>query len=65
MERKVKYDYEFKFHCVNEVLKNKRSIANVANENGFDESGLRKWISFYQKYGTDGLIPRENQNKQH
>ena len=62
MERKVKYDYEFKLRCVEEVLKLHRTIGSVAAANGFDESNLRKWIGFYQKYGADGLLVRKNQN---
>lgn len=62
MERKVKYNYEFKLRCVEEVLKGRHSIIAVAIANGFDESNLRKWISFYQKFGNAGLLPRANQN---
>jgi transposase len=62
MERKVKYNYEFKLRCVEEVLKGGHSIIAVVMANGFDESNLRKWISFYQKFGNGGLLPRANQN---
>ena len=61
MERKVKYNAEFKLHCINEVLKNNRSISAVSKENNFDRSNLRKWISFYLHYGPEGLLPRKNQ----
>lgn len=61
MERKLKYNYEFKLRCVDEVLKHGHSIGSVATANGFDESNLRKWIGFYRKYGPDGLLPRKNQ----
>lgn len=60
MERKIKYNYEFKLLCVNEVLNRHRSVNSVANENNFDESNLRKWVKFYQKYGKEGLLPRKN-----
>jgi transposase len=58
MERKVKYSYEFKLRCVHEVLENHRSIGSVAAENPFDESNLRRWISFYRKHGKEGLHPK-------
>lgn len=61
MERKVKYNYEFKLRCVEEVLKNHRSAESVAKEHGFDESNLRRWVSFYRKYGLKSLEPRQNQ----
>ena len=60
MERKFKYDYEFKLRCVEEVLKLNRTIGTVAAANGFDESNLKKWIGFHQKYGSNGLLPRKN-----
>ena len=63
MERKVKYDYLFKLRCVEEVLKKHCSIESVSADNSFDESNLRRWISFYIKYGREGLLPRlRNQN---
>jgi len=61
MERKVKYTLEFKLRCVEEVLKHHRTIGSVAVANGFDESNLRKWIGFYKKYGSNGLLPRKKQ----
>lgn len=61
MERKVKYNYEFKLRCVEEVLKNNRSIRSAAKENNFTESNLRKWINLYKHYGKEGLLPKKNQ----
>ena len=61
MERKVKYSYEFKLQCVAEVLKNHRSVNSVAISKGLSESILSRWISFYRKFGNDGLLPRKNQ----
>ncbi|MEN2402205.1 transposase [Flavobacterium sp. MC2016-06] len=62
MERKVKYNYDFKLRCVNEVLKGNRSLNSVAKDNKLQTSNLRKWISFYQKLGKEGLLPRKNQS---
>ena len=61
MGRKVKYALEFKLRCVGEVLKHHRTIGSVAVANGCDESNVRKWIGFYKKYGSNGLLPRKNQ----
>ena len=61
MERKVKYSYEFKLLCVNEVLKKNYSINSVAKEKNLRISNLCKWISFYKKAGKEGLLPRKNQ----
>jgi transposase len=62
MERKVKYNYEFKLRCVEEVLKKHRSVRSVANSNGFNESNLRQWVDFYQEYGNQGLLPRKHKH---
>ena len=62
MERKVKYNTQFKLRCVSEVLKHHRTIGSVASANGFNESSLRKWIGFYTKYGIEGLVPRKKLN---
>ncbi|MEO6905521.1 MAG: transposase [Ginsengibacter sp.] len=62
MERKVKYSYEFKLRCVEEVIKNHRSSRSVAEANNFNESILRQWLNFYQEYGNQGLLPRKQRN---
>ncbi|MHA3789340.1 transposase [Flavobacterium hauense] len=49
MERKVKYNYEFKLCCIEEVLKHHCSAESVAYEHGFTKSNLRHWIGFYSK----------------
>lgn len=61
MERKVKYNYEFKLRCVYEVLKNHRSVKSVSITEGMALSQLKRWISLYNKQGDKGLIPRQNQ----
>ena len=61
MERKVKYNYDFKLRCVKEVLESNRSISSVAVENNLQRSNLREWINFYNRYGLKGLLPRKNQ----
>lgn len=60
MERKVKYNYEFKLRCVEEVIIKQRSPESVANEYGFSESSLIRWVCFYQKYGNKGLEPKKH-----
>lgn len=60
MERKVKYDYAFKLECVELVLKKHYSKEAVSKLKGPDESNIRKWVSFYQRYGKASLLPRKN-----
>ena len=60
MERKVKYDYAFKLECVDLVANKYYSCQWVSNKKGISESNIRKWVSFYRKYGKAGLFPRKN-----
>ena len=63
MERKVKYNYEFKLRCVEEVLKKHRSVITVASVNSIAYSNLKRWISSYIEFGNEGLLPiQKNQN---
>lgn len=63
MERKVKYNYEFKLRCVEEVLKKHQSVNSIAKKNGVDKMNLHRWISFYIKFGNEGLLSRQKNQK--
>jgi len=41
MERKVKYDYEFKLRCVKEVLVNHQGVSSVAEKNSIGKPVLK------------------------
>lgn len=60
MERKVKYNYAFKLECIELVLKKHHSILYVSKLKGVNESNIRKWVGFYNRYGKAGLLPRKN-----
>jgi len=62
MERKVKYDYEFKLECVELVLKRHYSDGYVSKLKQIPRWNVRKWVSFYTTYGKIGLLPRMNQS---
>jgi len=57
MERKIRYNYEFKLRCVEEVLKNHQSLRGTAKENGIGLTSLKDWIRCYLKFGKEGLFP--------
>jgi transposase len=59
MERKVKYNYDFKLRCVEEVLKKHKSVRGTAAENGISKSNLTCWISRFNKFGNEGLLPKQ------
>ncbi len=60
MERKLKYNYDFKYRCVLEVVEKHRSSESVANEVGVACSNVQKWVSFYLEYGKQGLQSVKN-----
>lgn len=59
MERKVKYNYEFKLQCINEVLSDQGSITYVSNKYKITDSLLKKWVRYYKKYGKESLVSKE------
>jgi transposase len=62
MYKKEKFSVAFKLECIKLHKNSHRSIESIATEKGFNESNLRKWIGFYNKYGTLGLQPRKNRS---
>lgn len=62
MERKVKYDYAFKLECVKLILEKHYSWNYVSAQKGLSKSNIRKWVGFYEQYGSIGLLPRKNQS---
>jgi len=61
MERKIKYDYQFKLGCVELVVHQHYSYETVSKKKGISASNIRKWVSFYREYGKSGLLARKNQ----
>lgn len=59
MERKVKYNYEFKLRCVKEVLNQHQTVKSVSELNGFHHTTLHHWVRSYEVLGKKGLIPRK------
>lgn len=62
MDRKEKFSVAFKLECIELHQNSYRSLESIATERGFNESNLRKWIGFYNKYGIWGLKRRKNKS---
>ena len=60
MERKVKYNYDFKLRCVKQVLNNHQTVDAVSKLYGCHHTTLHDWIRFYEKHGKKALLPRKN-----
>lgn len=55
-----KYDIGFKESIVLKVIKGGSSCQGVAKEFSIEFSMVRRWVSFYRKYGLSGLKPIKN-----
>lgn len=62
MNKRIKYDYDFRLQCVEEVVKKRTPTNVVATEKGITQSNLRLWLSFYEHYGKVGLMERKYQH---
>ena len=62
MNKRIKYDYNFRLQCAEAVVKHNRSANSVAEEKGIERSNLRLWIGFYRQFGKAGLKERKCQN---
>lgn len=60
MTKKIKYDASFKLKCIELVLKSHQSIYSVAQELGFSDGLLHKWLNDYKAYGSSGLIAKSS-----
>ena len=59
----AKYSFEFKKEVVLEYLAGKEGYKNLAHKYGIaSASNIRKWVSYYQKFGDEGLL-RSRQQK--
>lgn len=62
MNKRFKYNYQYRLQCVEAVVKRHQSLESVAGEKGLRPSNLRLWIGFYKRFGKDGLKARGYQH---
>ncbi|MCT3760870.1 transposase [Elizabethkingia anophelis] len=55
-----KYSLEFKLDCIARISRNHHSVHSVAQDLDLDPVVVRKWKSFYDLYGIEGLQRRSN-----
>lgn len=60
MSRKIKHTKSFKLRAVKKVLEKEISITQVSHQLNLNPSLLKKWIAYYQEYGSAGLMPRKS-----
>lgn len=62
MYKRNKFNYQFRLRCVEAAMQGNLSVSEIAREKGFEESNLRLWMGFYEKYGKAGLRARSKQH---
>lgn len=55
----MKYEESFKQHCVNLVVKEGRTKANVTKEFQLSQGIIKKWIDAYEAKRTDKQINKQ------
>ena len=60
MSRQIKHTKSFKLKAVKKVLENEVSIIQASHQLNLNRSLLKKWIAYYQEYGSAGLTPRKS-----
>jgi transposase len=60
MSRKIKYDIDFKKSVVERVINGKSGCKSIAYEFSLQHGMVRRWVSFYRRYGLEGLKPIKN-----
>lgn len=60
MRKNKKHDFDFRLWVVRKVITGKHTPASISQENGINKSMVKRWVSFYRKYGVDGLKPISN-----
>lgn len=61
MERKVKYNYEFKRRCVKEVLNHHQTVKSVSELNGRHHTSLHHWVCSYEAFGKKGITSQNQE----
>lgn len=60
MSRQIKYGIDFKKSVVEKVINGNCGYKAVAKEFALEHGMVRRWVSFYLKYGLEGLEPIKN-----
>ena len=60
MDKRIKYDYNFKRTVVSEVIKKGLSCYAVGSKYDLSKSMVQRWVAFYRTHGSGGLKPIKN-----
>jgi transposase len=60
MNKRINHNTEFKKSIVDQVIKGSSSYKGLACKFSLSISLIKKWVSFYRKYGLEGIQPMKN-----
>lgn len=60
MRKNKKHDFEFRLRVVESVIRGRHTSGSISREVGVRKSMVERWVSFYRKYGVEGLRPIYN-----
>lgn len=60
MRKNKKHDFEFRLRIVESVIRGRRTSRSISQEVGISKSLVKRWVSFYRRYGVAGLRPISN-----
>lgn len=60
MRKNKKHDFEFRLRIVYEVIKKGHTPGSISRKVGIEKSMVKRWVSFYRRYGIEGLKPISN-----
>lgn len=59
MTKKKKHSFDFKLHCVKQILELHRSAESISKEHSLTCSMVKRWLITYEQIGLEGLRPRK------
>lgn len=60
MRKNKKHEVDFRLTVVKKVITGKKSATDISRELGIHKSMVERWVSFYRRYGIEGILPIRN-----
>ncbi|WP_373399405.1 helix-turn-helix domain-containing protein [Algoriphagus halophilus] len=60
MRKNKKHNFEFKLRIFQEVIQGRHSLESIGKKENIHHSLVGHWVSFYRKFGEEGLMPISN-----
>jgi putative transposase len=60
MRKNKKHDFEFRLKIVEAVIRGRHTPGSISRKAGIRKSMVQRWVSFYRRFGMEGLKPISN-----